>query len=199
MGERNENKSTEQQQLGEITEENSRRGFGKRYFGRGGVKFALLKLLAHEPMHGYQMMKALEEQSGGHYVPSAGSIYPTLQMLEERSFVSIQEEEGGKKVYSITEQGLAVLTLLPDKSRHHGAWHDRHSPEAKSFRNEKIRQKLGLSNDSFDLLLLIKRAEQAASSSKERANQLQLLLIEQQNQLNKFLAAAEHTDEGELN
>ncbi|WP_052310043.1 PadR family transcriptional regulator [Paenibacillus senegalensis] len=81
---------------------------GKRYFGRGGVKFALLELLTKEPMHGYQMMKGLEEQSGGLYSPSAGSIYPTLQMLEDQDYVISQEAEG-KKIYSITDLGRSFL------------------------------------------------------------------------------------------
>ncbi|HJT59495.1 MAG TPA: PadR family transcriptional regulator, partial [Ktedonobacteraceae bacterium] len=56
---------------------------GGRFFGRGDMKFALLQLLQERPMHGYEMMKALEEKSGGFYTPSPGSIYPTLQMLED--------------------------------------------------------------------------------------------------------------------
>src|SRR6266516_4862688 len=59
-------------------------GEGHRFFGRGDVKYALLELLRERPMHGYEMIKALEEKSGGFYTPSAGTIYPTLQMLEDR-------------------------------------------------------------------------------------------------------------------
>lgn len=83
-------------------------GEGRRFFGRGDVKFALLDLLQERPMHGYEMMKALEERSGGFYAPSAGSVYPTLQMLEDRGFVTVAESEG-KKVYSITDAGRALL------------------------------------------------------------------------------------------
>jgi len=54
------------------------------------------------------MMKALEEKSSGFYAPSPGSIYPTLQMLEDRGLVSVREVEG-KKVYSITDSGRAFL------------------------------------------------------------------------------------------
>jgi DNA-binding PadR family transcriptional regulator len=79
-------------------------GEGRRFFGRGDVKFALLELLQERPMHGYEMMKALEEKSGGFYVPSAGTIYPTLQLLEDRGLVTSQELEG-KRVYSITDAG----------------------------------------------------------------------------------------------
>ena len=82
-------------------------GDGPRFFGRGDVKFALLELLQERPMHGYEMMKALEEKSGGFYSPSAGSIYPTLQMLEDRGFVTSNDVEG-KKVYTITDEGRAL-------------------------------------------------------------------------------------------
>jgi DNA-binding PadR family transcriptional regulator len=83
-------------------------GEGRRFFGRGDLKFALLELLQERPMHGYEMMRALEEKSGGFYVPSAGSIYPTLQMLEDRGLVTVAESEG-KKVYSITDAGKNLL------------------------------------------------------------------------------------------
>lgn len=92
------------------------RGEGRRFFGRGDVKFALLELLRERPMHGYEMMKALEEKSGGFYTPSAGTIYPTLQMLEDRNLVTAQEAEG-KKVYSITDAGRAFLEEQLNASR----------------------------------------------------------------------------------
>lgn len=166
---------------------NERRG--KRYFGRGGVKVALLKLLQGEPMHGYQMMKALEMQSGGLYMPSAGSIYPTLQMLEERGFVAVKEEDSGKKVYMITGQGRSALRLLPVKASNTTEG-NRYSAEMESFRYEKLRRKLGLSHASFDLLRLVTQAEHEASASKERTESLQRLLNEQQQQINDFLAGS---------
>lgn len=83
-------------------------GDGPRFFGRGDVKFALLALLQERPMHGYEMIKALEEKSGGFYTPSPGSVYPTLQLLEDRGLVTVNEVEG-KKVYSITDAGRALL------------------------------------------------------------------------------------------
>jgi DNA-binding PadR family transcriptional regulator len=83
-------------------------GEGSRFFGRGDMKFALLELLRERPMYGYEMIKTLEERAGGFYSPSPGSIYPTLQMLEERGFVTARDVEG-KKVYSITEAGRAML------------------------------------------------------------------------------------------
>jgi DNA-binding PadR family transcriptional regulator len=162
-------------------------GSGKRYFGRGGVKIALLRLLAEEPMHGYQIMKTLEEQSGGLYIPSAGSIYPTLQALEEKGFVSVREDDGSKKVYSITEQGRSALSLLPERPKRDED--GKLPPEVEAYRFEKMRRKLGLSNESFDLLRLVTRAEQEASASKELSSKLQSLLSQQQQQINSLLDA----------
>ncbi|RUS45163.1 PadR family transcriptional regulator [Cohnella sp. AR92] len=84
------------------------RGEGKRFFMRGEFKFALLELLASAPMHGYQMIKAMEEKTGGLYTPSAGSIYPNLQLLEEMQLIRSTEADG-KKLYEITEEGKAHL------------------------------------------------------------------------------------------
>lgn len=83
-------------------------GAGKRFFERGEFKFALLELLASEPMHGYQMIKAMEEKTGGLYTPSAGSIYPNLQLLEDMNLLASSEADG-KKLYRITEEGAATL------------------------------------------------------------------------------------------
>src|SRR5256886_4860405 len=120
---------------------------GPRFFGRGDVKFALLELLQERPMHGYEMMKALEEKSGGFYSPSAGSIYPTLQMLEDRAFVTAKEVEG-KKVYTITDEGRAILTERqkineefagPPWMRHRKGFGRREfSPELQALRSEAL-------------------------------------------------------------
>jgi len=79
-------------------------GFKWRFFDRGDLKFVILRMLKAKPMHGYEVMRALEEESGGWYKASAGSVYPTLQMLEDQGFIAAQEQDG-KKVYSITPAG----------------------------------------------------------------------------------------------
>lgn len=85
-----------------------RRGFNFRVFDRGDLKYVILRLLSKKPMHGYEVMRALEEESGGCYSASPGSVYPTLQMLEDQGYVVCSEEEG-KKVYSITDAGREFL------------------------------------------------------------------------------------------
>ncbi|MCS5733745.1 PadR family transcriptional regulator [Herbiconiux daphne] len=72
--------------------------------GRGDVRAAVLALLAEQPMHGYQIIHEIEERSGGSWKPSAGSVYPTLQLLADEGLVSA-EESNGRKTYALTETG----------------------------------------------------------------------------------------------
>lgn len=101
---------------------------GPRMFGRGDLKYALLNLLAERPKHGYEMMKELEEHAGGFYTPSAGSVYPTLQLLEDREWVS-SETQGGKKVYTITDLGRSELEQQKQRQEQWGAARGEHRHE----------------------------------------------------------------------
>ncbi len=80
-----------------------------RVFEQGDLKYVILKLLAEKPRHGYEIIKELEEKFGGAYAPSAGTVYPTLALLEDLGYASVTPEEGGKKVYSITPAGEKYL------------------------------------------------------------------------------------------
>ncbi|MDX6564014.1 MAG: hypothetical protein QOD65_3828 [Gaiellales bacterium] len=73
--------------------------------GRGDVRAAILALLAEEPMHGYQIMRELGERSGGVWRPSPGSIYPTLQQLEDEELVRPETGDGGRRVFTLTDAG----------------------------------------------------------------------------------------------
>lgn len=75
---------------------------------RGDMKFLLLEILKEGPKHGYEIINGLEGQASG-YRPSPGSVYPTLQMLEEGGYLTGEQVEG-KKIYTITETGLKLLT-----------------------------------------------------------------------------------------
>ena len=85
-----------------------RRGRNWKWFRKGDLKFAILALVAEKPMHGYEVMQALEEESHGCYKASPGSIYPTLQLLEDQGLLRSNSSDG-KKVYHITEEGQAFL------------------------------------------------------------------------------------------
>jgi len=75
--------------------------------GKGEVRTAVLALLAEKPRHGYEIIREIEERSGGSWKPSAGSVYPTLQLLADEGLISA-EESNGRKIYSLTEAGRAV-------------------------------------------------------------------------------------------
>src|SRR5580704_2069020 len=112
-------------------------GMGGRAFraGRrlasGDLQLVLLALLGERPSHGYELIKALEERSGGFYSPSPGMIYPALTYLEEIGHATV-EAEGVKKLYRITDAGrehlernraaadsmLAELERIADKMAH---------------------------------------------------------------------------------
>lgn len=87
--------------------EQMRASFDKRVgarMGRGDVRAAVLALLSEGPMHGYQMIREIEERTGGRWKPSAGSVYPTLQMLADEGLVTT-EMSNDRKVYSLTDTG----------------------------------------------------------------------------------------------
>jgi DNA-binding PadR family transcriptional regulator len=81
---------------------------GSRFFGRGDVKFVILDLLKDQPKHGYEIMKDIEGKVGGFYASSPGSVYPTLQMLEDQGYITSSLRDG-KKVYEITTEGRKFL------------------------------------------------------------------------------------------
>jgi DNA-binding PadR family transcriptional regulator len=82
------------------------RGRGRGRRGRGNVRAAILALLAERPMHGYEMIQELESRTGGVWRPSPGSVYPTLQLLEDENLITGEEVEGRKR-FALTEAGRA--------------------------------------------------------------------------------------------
>ena len=84
-------------------------GGSERLFDQGDLRFVILHLIAERPRHGYELIKAIEEGTGGSYSPSPGVVYPTLTMLEEMGMASVETTEGNKKLYTITEDGQRVL------------------------------------------------------------------------------------------
>ncbi|MGW1895564.1 PadR family transcriptional regulator [Streptomyces sp. NPDC002004] len=80
---------------------------------RGDVRASILALLKDRPMHGYEMIQEIAERSGGAWKPSPGSVYPTLQLLEDEGLIA-SATEGGKKLFSLTEAGRAAADEGPD-------------------------------------------------------------------------------------
>ena len=92
--------------------------FGRRgrFFENGEVRLAILSLLSEGPKHGYQLMRELEERSGGMYKASAGSVYPTLQQLEDEGLVE-SDMVGGRRTYNLTAAGRKELEDDPETVR----------------------------------------------------------------------------------
>jgi DNA-binding PadR family transcriptional regulator len=94
-------------------------GFGGPMFGRGpkvgrgDVRAAILALLSEKPMHGYQIITELTERSGGVWRPSPGSVYPTLQSLEDEGLIAADKAEG-RRVFDLTVEGLKVAKEAGD-------------------------------------------------------------------------------------
>ncbi|WP_428312060.1 PadR family transcriptional regulator [Hydrocarboniphaga sp.] len=85
-------------------------GRSSRMFGQGDLKLLLLSLIAEQPRHGYELIRAIEDLAGGTYTPSPGAIYPTLTFLEESGYAAIhQADESAKKQYAITDEGRRFL------------------------------------------------------------------------------------------
>jgi len=80
-----------------------------RFLEHGDLRFVALALLAEQPRHGYELIKELEDRTGGAYRPSPGVIYPTLALLEDEGFIRPVTGEAGRKLYEATDEGRAAL------------------------------------------------------------------------------------------
>jgi len=85
------------------------RGERRRMFDGGELRLVLLKLIADEPRHGYDLIRQIEELTGGSYAPSPGVIYPTLTMLDDMGLIEAQQSDGAKKLFAITDAGRTEL------------------------------------------------------------------------------------------
>lgn len=96
--------------LGEEGWGGGRRGRrARRIFESGELRLVLLKLISEQPRHGYDLIRAVEEMTGGEYAPSPGIVYPTLTMLQEMGLIEETPGEGARKPFQITEAGTAHL------------------------------------------------------------------------------------------
>jgi len=114
---------------------------GPRRARRGDVRSAILSLLRERSMHGYEMIQELEARTGGRWRPSAGSIYPTLQLLEDEGMVRAEETDG-KRVFALTESGDEAAEQLAERRLPWDAGED-DSPHHQ-LRSEAIRVRTAL-------------------------------------------------------
>ena len=178
---------------------------GPRMFGRGDLKYALLDLLKERPKHGYELIKELEERSGGFYTPSAGAVYPTLQMLEDREWLTSSTLEG-KKVYTLTDAGRAALDEQRNREsareefgghgprgwgehghRHHGPFGGPGGPFGREARPE-----LGaLRRESMEVARLMRAAVLASGGDPARLARVRAIVERAKGELNQFLGQGE--------
>jgi DNA-binding PadR family transcriptional regulator len=84
-------------------------------FGSGELRLVLLKLIADEPRHGYDLIRVIEELTHGDYAPSPGVVYPTLTLLEDMGLIEAGPSEGARKKFTVTEEGRAHLAEQADE------------------------------------------------------------------------------------
>ena len=90
-------------------EERGERGGRRRMFDGGELRLVLLKLIGEQPRHGYDLIRAIEDRTGGAYAPSPGVVYPTLTLLSDMGLITEQQSEGARKLFAITAEGEAHL------------------------------------------------------------------------------------------
>jgi DNA-binding PadR family transcriptional regulator len=146
-------------------------GMRARFFGPGEVRLALLSLIAESPKHGYELMRQLEERSGGIYSASAGTVYPTLQQLEDEGLISSDSKEG-KRVYALTESGRRELDREDEavqriwgRARRWAGWRGAFDPDSAEVRGPAER-----------LVKAAFRAVAGESGSQERIDRVREIL-----------------------
>lgn len=145
-----------------------------RFFKKGNLQLSILSLLEEEPKHGYQVIKDLEARFKGFYSPSPGSVYPILQMLEDREFVSVSKE-GTKKVYTVTAKGSEFL-------KEHSQ-HNEFTKRMEAFKNMDMEKMNDLRNQIQDLFKEFMVTGQSALKDENKYDQFQQLIKDTKAQL----------------
>ncbi|MET0736122.1 MAG: PadR family transcriptional regulator [Microbacterium sp.] len=143
--------------------------------GRGDVRTAILALLAEKPMHGYQIIQEIGDRSDGAWKPSPGSVYPTLQLLTDEGLVSATEA-GGRKTYSLTEEGRQAADAAGDRS----------APWEASGAKEGSSRTTALPKAGMDLAQAV--AQVGRSGSPEQVKEAVAVLDEARRRLYSILA-----------
>lgn len=99
---------------GRFRDDDNGRTRRRRMFDSGELRLVLLKLIADEPRHGYDLIRQIEELTGGAYAPSPGVIYPTLTLLDEMGLIGATDSDGARKLFAVTDAGRAELEANAD-------------------------------------------------------------------------------------
>lgn len=120
-----------------------RRGRRGRMFASGELRLALLALIADKPSHGYELIKEIEELTGGAYAPSPGAVYPTLQLLEDEGAIEEAEAEGAKKPFAATDKGREELSTRTEEVETLMRRLGRHATRAENVRSPDLFRAMG--------------------------------------------------------
>ncbi|MDZ8104020.1 MAG: PadR family transcriptional regulator [Nostoc sp. DedQUE12a] len=147
---------------------------------RGDIKFILLELLSEHPSHGYDLIKEMETRYGGFRRLSPGSVYPTLQLLEEGGYLT-SSQEGGKRIYTITDEGRQLLAQRTQQETSDSPW-----DTFKNFVTGKPQELIELRNAATELAGVV--VQVARSGNVERINRVRELLEQVKREIYAILA-----------
>jgi DNA-binding PadR family transcriptional regulator len=151
-------------------------------FGRGAVKFIILDLLREHPKHGYEIMKDIEEKVGGFYAASPGSVYPTLQMLEDQGYLTSEQKEG-KKVYQITDEGKKYL----DGNKE--ALKDQQDKFHRTFPSKFSREQREIMRDLRDLVHSLAQEVKRGGDQQEKWKKIREVLAHARQEVDDILSS----------
>ncbi|HZD65322.1 MAG TPA: PadR family transcriptional regulator [Acidimicrobiales bacterium] len=154
---------------------------GGRRARRGDIRWALLVGLLDGPAHGYELIGRLESRTGGLWRPSAGSVYPTLQLLEEEGLITGRDEEG-KRVYELTEEGRTAAREASERIGR-GPW-----------AREGSEHQLGLRQAGKTLMLAVRQV--AAAGNDDQVTAATTVLTEARQRVYRILAGDPPTEGG---
>ncbi len=148
---------------------------------RGEARYVLLDALRAGPKHGYEIIKSLEERSGGRYSPSPGTVYPTMQLLQDQGLVRA-DQDAERRVFSLTEAGLTDL--------------DAHAPEIADFwerfaaASTADQPDAGFVREEMESLIRTIRDGLRSSGNQEKARSIRAVLERSRNEIREILASA---------
>jgi DNA-binding PadR family transcriptional regulator len=144
---------------------------------RRDIRAAILRELVDEPMHGYQVIRAVETRSGGTWKPSPGSVYPTLQLLDDEGLV-VAAQVGERKVYSLTEAGRQAAAMTADAEPPSGRGEPR--------RGRGVHSRIALTRSGVTLVQALTQVAQ--SGSPEQSERATAIVDEARRKLYAILA-----------
>jgi len=152
---------------------------------RGGSKFLLMDALREGAKHGYEIIKSLEERSGGQYVPSPGVVYPTLQFLSEIGLVRA-EQDGDRRVFHLTEEGQRELDEHVDEVA--AFWGQFMQPTAAAARAE-----IGFLEEELEYLIRAVRGGLRGDPNAEQVRRVRQAVENCRNEVRRIIAASEES------